>query len=117
MCMHAYVESLKKKKPKRNEGCEKIQKGRKYDSAEMIKMLKKFYGASSGRGTHIYKHTFIHYTCIRVYDCTRLYVYTNTVSTHYIFLNISEKRATLLFELKVQQCKVLAIHTRSKNVI
>lgn len=65
--MHAYVESLKKKKPKRNEGCEKIQKGRKYDSAEMIKMLKKFYGASSGRGTqyiqtHIY--TLHVHTCV-----------------------------------------------------
>lgn len=81
-------------------------------------MLKSFKERAQGEVHNIYKHTFVHNTCIRVYDCTRLYIYTNTVSTHYIFLNISEKkRATLLFELKVQQCKVLAIHTRSKNVI
>lgn len=75
-------------------------------SAEMIKMLKKFYGASSGRGTHIYKHTPVHYTSTQ----------THTVHTLYFF-KYKQKRATLLFELRVQQCKVLAIHTRSKNVI
>lgn len=66
MCMHAYVESLKKKKTKRNEGCEKIQKGKKYDSAEMIKMLKSFTERAQGE-VHIY--TNIHLYTTRAYVC------------------------------------------------
>ena len=116
--MHANVGSLvkKKKKTKRNEGCEEIQKGGKYDSAEMIKMFKMFYGASSGRGTRIYRHTSLHYTSTQTHAYTQN-IHAHPVHTLYFFKYKQKERATLLFELRVQQCKVLAIHTRSKNVI
>lgn len=84
-CMHANVGSLmkKKKKTKRNEGCEEIQKGGKYDSAEMIKMFKTFYGASSGRGTRKYKHTSLHYT-LHKHTHTQ-YMHAHSVHTLYFF--------------------------------
>lgn len=63
---------------------------------------------AQGEVQHIYTDMHIHVTLTN----------THSHDTRYIFLNVSnEKRATLLFELRVQQRKVLAIHKRSKNVI